>query len=95
MNFHPKIVQFLKVFSGPLVWRDAHTDEIKIVGITSFGKGDCSLYPPYEPQVFADVQEGLEWINGVTRDCNSRTCGDGKCITEDKLHPSVAEMFVP
>lgn len=81
---------------GPLVWRDAQTNEIKVVGISSFVDKQCSIHPPpYSPQVFADVQKGLEWINGVTRDCNSKTCGDGKCMTEDKLHHSVAEMFDP
>ena len=93
MKFHPKLLTLL--FSGPLVWRDEQTNEIKIVGITSWGSENCSLYPPYLPQVFADVQMGLEWINGVTRDCNSKTCGDGKCMTEDRLHHSVAEMFDP
>lgn len=81
---------------GPLVWRDAETDEIKIVGISSFSDSQCSIHPPpYSPQVFADVQKGLKWINGVTRNCNSKTCGDGKCMTEDKLHHSVSEMFDP
>lgn len=78
---------------GPLAWLDPKTEQVKIVGITSFSGKYCSTSRPYIPQVYADVQRALGWINNVTSGCNKKSCRRGECVTKDQLDQSAIDRF--
>merc|ERR1711974_255625 len=58
---------------GPLAWLDRKTGEVKLIGVTSWGRNATCL-GPRNPPVFAEVSKVLDWIREVTDDCNDKTC---------------------
>lgn len=73
---------------GPAVWLDPSSQKVKLMGVVSFGSFPCG-----EAGIYASVSHVVDWINGVTRDCNSRTCGQNLCVTKDKLLPQALQML--
>jgi len=77
---------------GPLTWLNPETDHVEQLGIVSFGSTtECGKD---KPGVYARVTKGLDWIKTVAGNCNMDTCGLGRCVTGDKLDPSVQHLVV-
>jgi len=73
---------------GPAVWLDPSSKKVKLMGVVSFGPVPCGL-----AGIYASVPYVHDWINGITRNCNSITCGQNVCITKDKLLPQALQML--
>ena len=91
---------------GPLAWLDPTTEDIKLIGAVSWGHPGNFCLGKYKsrfnctfitdcvlPGVFAELTTVLDWIKQITGDCNEKTCGEGNCMTWDKLHPDAKIYF--
>jgi len=76
---------------SPLSFLDPRKDQVKIVGLTSFGKEVC-VTPQY-PGVYSDIAKQLKWVEGIIGECNKETCASGWCTTKDDLDPWTIEQF--
>merc|ERR1712189_131383 len=77
---------------GPLVVLDQKTYQIQLEGVVSFrSKEGCAV--PETPGVYAKIPAVTDWIKNTTGDCNTRTCGEGKCMTGDKLDEDAMTRF--
>jgi len=74
---------------GPLAWLDPKADEVKLIGVVSWGSGSCTDYP----SVFAKITSVLNWIESKTGKCNKVTCNEGNCMTKTELHKGTLEKF--
>ena len=43
--------------------------------------------------IYASMSFVVDWINGVTRNCNSKTCSWNQCMTYDKLLPQAKRVL--
>jgi len=75
---------------GPMVWLDPATSQVQVIGLVSFG---FSCAQPNAPGVYARLTSVMDWIKGVTDDCNAETCAAGHCMTKEKLHRSTLERL--
>jgi len=73
---------------GPAVWLDPNSQKVKLMGVVSYGPVPCG-----EAGIFASVPHVVDWINAITGDCNSITCGQNMCITKEKLMPQALQML--
>jgi len=77
---------------GPLTWLDTKTDEVKLIGVVSFGKGCANAS---YPGVYADMKWGMGWIKEIIGFSNERECYYGNCATGKNLDRGVKKEFYP
>ena len=78
--------------TGPLVWLDQNTSEVKLVGVIEEGinmNGRCG-----NGSMSVQVTQILEWVNNKTNHCNNDTCNQDQCMTKDKLKPQGLKMLL-
>ena len=79
--------------TGPLVWLDQNTTEVKLVGVIEEGInmiGRCG-----NGSMSVQLTQILDWINDKTGYCNNETCSQGQCTIRDKLKPQALMMLRP
>merc|ERR1719312_1126636 len=75
---------------GPLTWLDLKSEQLKLIGVVSFG--DSCAKAAY-PGVYGDMVVVLDWVKGIIGTSNEDTCRMGKCMTKDKLDYEVRRYF--
>jgi len=75
---------------GPMAWLDPDSDEVKLVGVVSFGKG-CA--DPKFPGVFGEISHVLDWVKKIIGTANEDACNQGHCMTKSKLRKETIQDF--
>merc|ERR1719381_169474 len=75
---------------GPLAWLDPETNEVKLVGVTSWGL-ECAA--PGQVGVYAKISAVVDWINKETGGCNEQTCKEGNCMNWEDLVEDARQSF--
>jgi len=75
---------------GPMAWIDPKTEEVKLIGVVSYGFG-CARGD--SPGVYAKITFALDWIKKIIGKCNEETCSAGNCMKKDSLDRQAARGF--
>jgi len=75
---------------GPLAWIDTKAEEVKLIGVVSWGFG-CAKSD--SPGVFGRVTSVLDWIKETIGKCNEETCSAGNCMSKDSLDRNTKKAF--